>query len=390
MQGSLSIEELLTAARVGDEALALPRARGWRRVRATLNEAPPQRGVSFLRPLFAVSALASAVAVAAFMLSATFTPRAVVAAVHGEATVIIDGSAASLRTGDVLPAGATIQTPADGWVALRIGDDRLSIDTKSRIVIEQLSWFPSRAVVIQQQSGRTWNVRAKDPGRLYVVRTADGEAIARGTAFVVSNGGDQPGQVLTVEGKVEVKAPLGTVLTVAGQRVTLTAAPPSAEEFASFPLSTDVASTLIDALGRVCGGERTEIPGCFATASGFVIVPDLASDLRLRVKTTDDGQTVKVRVNDESTTVAAPTQGTFEIELEVKDNGIKLKVEQRVDEDVDEDEDQDQDENVDEDADDVDEDADEDADEAQDEDSDEDVDEDSDEDQDEDSDQDEA
>ncbi len=319
-----SIEERL--AMLADEAdLETRRAHSWQSVRRALREpAPrPRRMPAWLvgwRPL----ALASAVAVAAIALVLVQPPRAVVAAVHGQVTASVGGQVVTLRAGDALPAGASIRTPADGWVALRIGDDRLSIDTDSRVTLAELSRFPAR-VVIEQQAGRTWHVPATDPQRAYVVRTDGGEATARGTAFLVTSGGGKPSEVVTVEGTVQVEAAAGTVLVRAGQSVRLTAAPPAVEDAPTARVEASVLTAVLrDALGRTCA--EAQLPGCLRSGSGFVVLPDIATDLRIRVQVTAAGA-VNVRGGDQRTEVSVPGQGTFEIKVSVHRSGTEIRVE---------------------------------------------------------------
>ncbi len=321
--GPRSIEERL--AMLADEPnIGTHRTRSWQRVRQALREPAP-------RPLWAMAfsawrplALASAVAVAAIAFVVLQPPRAVVAAVYGQVTAAVGGQVITLRAGDELPAGASIVTPADGWVALRIGDDRLSIDTGSRVTLEEISRFPAR-VVIGQQAGRSWHVPATDPQRAYVVRTDGGEAIARGTAFLVTSGGGKPSEVVTVEGTVQVEAATGSVLVSAGQSVRLTAAPPQVENTPTARLEASILGAVLrDALGRTCA--EAQLPGCLRSGAGFTVLADVATELRIRVQMPGAGA-VEVRGGDQRTEVTVPGQGTFEIKVSVHRSGTEVRVE---------------------------------------------------------------
>lgn len=313
------------------------RARSWQRVRHALREPAPRplwaAAFSAWRPL----ALASAVAVAAIAFLAFQPPRAVVAAVHGQVTATVGGQAITLRAGDEVPAGASIATPVDGWVALRIGDDRLSIDTSSRVTLRELSGLPGR-VVIEQATGRTWHVPATDQRRTYAVRTAGGEAIARGTAFLVTSGSGKDSEIVTVEGTVQVEAATGSVLLRAGQSVRLTASPPQVEGAPTTRVEASVATAALrDTLGRTCA--EAQLPGCVRSGSGFTVLADVAAELRIRVRVSGAGA-IEVRGGDERAEVTVPRQGTFEIKVSVHRSGTEVRVEiEREAEEVDDDDD---------------------------------------------------
>lgn len=310
----------------------LHRERSWQRVRTALRD--PRYSahwydglVAAWRPM-AIAAAAVAIAAALALLQ---PPRAVVAAVHGEVTAQTGTGTVTLRGGDEVPAGAVLQTSRDGWVALRIGDDRVSIDASSRVVIRELSRL---RVVIDQRSGRTWQVLRSDPLRTFVVHTDEGQATARGTAFLVSSA-NGAGEVVTVEGAVEVDGAHGKVLVRSGESVSLAAA--AVRQVATARLEASTASALRDALGRTC--VESQIPGCVRSGTGFTVLADVAVDLRLRVKVSGAGQ-VEVRAGRERTEVAVPGQGTFEIKVSLRSEGteVRLDVDREVEE-VDEDED---------------------------------------------------
>lgn len=388
------IEELLAALHADDPALEQRRSRSWSHVRSEVRDmtaplrlaAPTRRPhASGQRSLFArlmrplAFASAAAVATAGLILFAAPPQRALAASVSGEVRAVVEGHSFTVSTGDALPAGASIETAAGSWIALRIGSDRLTVDASSSIVLSELSRFPAN-VVIDQIFGRTWNVPATDASRRYVVRTSSGEAIARGTAFLVSNGGERPAEVITVKGEVEVKGTAGSALTTAGQRVELSAELKVTEGSTSLPVTTDRRAVLADALGRTCSVASVELPGCVATEAGFVIVPELGQDLSIRVEATEAG-TLRVTIGDGAATeIALPNQGTFEIEVEVEvetkgeDGELKfeLKVEVEAEEIEPEDEELDDEDAEDPDANETDESEDEDQDEVDDEDEDQD------------------
>lgn len=312
----------LAAMAAGDER----RARSWHRVRLALRSAPvrSRRGPSWgwigLRPL-ALASVAGAIALGIFLFQ---PPRAVVAAVHGVVEANVDGRQVSLRAGDQLPAGTRIETSAASWVALRVGDDRFSVDTESVVVLRELSKLPAR-VVVEQTTGRSWHVPARDPGREYVVHTDSGDAIARGTAFlVVSRPGAAP-EVVTVEGTVQVASAAGSALVSAGQLARLTAAPPTVEDAPTTRVEATLTAALRDALGRACGAEA-QLPGCVRSGSGFLVLPGVATDLRIRVQAPAAGS-VEVLAGGQRTEVKLPGQGTFEIKVDVRKSGTEVRVE---------------------------------------------------------------
>lgn len=319
------LEEVLPTLAREDPDVEPRRARSWYRLQRAMSEpAAPFRVAGALVLVWKPLALLSTVAIAALAFVLAQPPRAIVASVHGQVTAIADGRVTTLRAGDELSSGAVIETPADGWVALRVGEDRMSVDVSSRVILSELSRLPAR-VVIQQANGRSWHQPAHDPGRQYVVRTDGGDAIARGTAFLVVSAPGQAPEVTTVEGTVQVEGASGSATVGAGQLARLGAAPPVAEPAPVTRLDTTAGATLVDPLGRSCGQGSGDIPGCVASGSGFIVLPSAAKDLSIQVRTTAAG-TVEVVAGGQRTEIAVPGQGTFQFKVEVRKSGSEVRL----------------------------------------------------------------
>lgn len=324
-------EQRMTEQRLEDELMrygediergaAGRRERSWARLRATLREAP-QAG----RPWWRIGLVLAPVAAAAVVAFAFLRPvEATVVAGRGEAIAIVDGREVALRIGDGVPAGSTIRTAPDGWVALEIEGDRISVDTGSRIVVRELSRLPRR-VVIEQLEGRTWNVLAKEAGRDYVLRTASGDVVAKGTAFLVTTPPDAPAEVAMAEGVVEVNAPAGSATVQSGQRARLTAAPPAVEPLPTQTLTTETAATLVDALGRSCAAGGSDVPGCLATANkAFTLLAGIGKELSLEFRANAAGN-APVTAGETKKEIAIPGQGTFRVKVSLSESGTTLKI----------------------------------------------------------------
>jgi hypothetical protein len=298
----------------------------WRRLESALG-APASRssGPGGWRIAFA---LVPAIAVLAVAFALTRPAEAVVVAGQGPATAFVNGQPVALRVGDRIGAGVVIRTGAEGWVALQIEADRISIDVATTVSLRELSRFPRRAVVVEQQEGRTWSVLAKDDGRDYTLRTASGDVVARGTAFLVATPANGPTEVAMADGTVQVAAPAGAATVTAGQRAQLTAAPPKVETLSTQQLTTDAAASLVDALGRSCGAAGSDLPGCLAAAGkAFTLLPGVPKDLSVEVRV-PSARSVAIGTGQATKAVAVPDQGTFRIKLQVSsaDGAVKLDV----------------------------------------------------------------
>jgi hypothetical protein len=333
-------EELIVkyADEISREA-AVREPRSWARFRALLRQ--PSRIWSWptlrvpmlsLRPsiLFAPG-LAAVVAAAALALVLTQAPAAVVAAGFGEATMTVGGRTSALRPGDRVPEGAEIRTAPGAWVAVRIGEDRLSVDEASRVVVSELSGFP-RQVTIDQLDGRTWNVLKKDPSRGYVVRTSDGGHVAaRGTAFVVETRVGRESRVLTAEGAVEVKFRGSTALVSASQQLTLRAEL-EAEHIDMERISSAALTAVVDALGRSCGGDAPDLPGCIEAGQNAVsLLAGVAKEVSLEIRGTGTG-TLPLTIGGVTREIEVPAGGTFRIKLEIemKDGQLSFELKTKV------------------------------------------------------------
>lgn len=306
-------QQLMTYADAISTSAAPREQRSWARLRRALRAPESRTSRPWWRwrlPL--VLAPVAAVAAIAFVLARPV--EAVVVAGQGQATAFVNGQSLALRVGDRVPAGSVIRTAPDGWVALQIEGDRISIDTGSTVAIKELSRFP-RQVVVEQQEGRTWNVLVKDEGRSYTVRTASGDIVARGTAFLVTTLANAPSEVAMAEGTVQVAAPAGSATVAAGQRARLSAAPPVVDALPTQQLTTDTTATLVDALGRSCGIGGNHLPGCLATAGkAFTVLAGIAKDVSVEVRLPAAG-TVGIATAQLKQEVTVPGEGTFRIKL---------------------------------------------------------------------------
>jgi hypothetical protein len=146
-----------------------------------------------------------------------------VLAVEGEASLTDSrGRQAPLKSGDLLPAGARVQTGAEGSLSLGLADrSRTLVKANSELRLESNSdGAPAgtRSILLDLQRGGLENEierRSSSSGGRFEIRTPAGTAAVRGTTFrVVASEAGTATEVLN--GAVKLNNRAGTVNLVAG------------------------------------------------------------------------------------------------------------------------------------------------------------------------------
>ena len=134
--------------------------------------------------------------------------QALVQAVSGEATMLVDGGKwLPLQTGQLLKTGAVVKTGAKSRADLFLGVNgsllRLAADTElkfNRLTVEISPIEPIAKTEMELRSGRViGNVRKLPMGSSYVIKTPMGEADVKGTVYDINANGE----LIVVSGKVK-------------------------------------------------------------------------------------------------------------------------------------------------------------------------------------------
>ena len=134
--------------------------------------------------------------------------QALVQAVSGEATMLVDGNKwLPLQTGQLLKTGAVVKTGAKSRADLFLGINgsllRLAADTElkfNRLAVEIAPIEPIAKTEMELRRGRViGNVRKLPMGSSYVIKTPMGEANVKGTVYDIN----AKGELIVVSGKVK-------------------------------------------------------------------------------------------------------------------------------------------------------------------------------------------
>ena len=134
--------------------------------------------------------------------------QALVQAVSGEATMLVDGNKwLPLQTGQLLKTGAVVKTGAKSRADLFLGINgsllRLAADTElkfNRLAVEISPIEPIAKTEMELRRGRViGNVRKLPMGSSYVIKTPMGEANVKGTVYDIN----AKGELIVVSGKVK-------------------------------------------------------------------------------------------------------------------------------------------------------------------------------------------
>src|SRR2546428_9469282 len=127
----------------------------------------------------------------------------------------VPGDATAATDGDLLAAGDSIETAADGRAVVTFFEgSTVEIEPSSTLSVDTLSVEADGGTVVlmTQAVGRTWHVVTKllTGSSRYEVRTPASTASVRGTEFEVqvdTSGGEPVATVVTTEGRVAHSAP---------------------------------------------------------------------------------------------------------------------------------------------------------------------------------------
>ena len=134
--------------------------------------------------------------------------QALVQAVSGEATMLVDGNKwLPLQTGQLLKTGAVVKTGAKSRADLFLGINgsllRLAADTElkfNRLAVEIAPIEPIAKTEMELRRGRViGNVRKLPMGSSYVIKTPMGEANVKGTVYDIN----AKGELIVISGKVK-------------------------------------------------------------------------------------------------------------------------------------------------------------------------------------------